>query len=81
MKRRTSALYVIGAILVLVAAVIVLNLTLRGSRYETAIPMRAYTVARGTLEDRVSGNGTFVPRTSVTVVAQVSGQVQSVRVR
>ena len=80
MKRRTG-LYIVGAILLLVAAVIVLNLTLRGSRYETAIPMRAYTIVRGTLEDRISGNGTFVPRTAVTVVAQVSGQVQTIRVK
>jgi HlyD family secretion protein len=80
MKRRT-VLYIIGGILVLVAAVIVLNVTLRASRWETAIPIRAYTVARGTLEDRVTGNGTFVPRTSVTVAAQVSGEVEDVRVR
>ena len=80
MKRRTG-LYVIGAILVLVAAIVILNLTLRGSRYETAIPMRSYTLARGTLEDRVSGNGTFLPRTSATVVAQVSGEAETVRVR
>jgi HlyD family secretion protein len=79
MKRRTG-LYVTGAIIILVAAVIILNLTLRGSRYETALPTRVTTVARGTLEDRVSGNGTFVPRSTVTVVAQVSGEVQSVRV-
>jgi RND family efflux transporter MFP subunit len=70
-----------GAILVLVAAVVVLNVTLRGSRYDTAIPVRGYVVARGKLEDRVSGNGTFVPRTSVTVVAQVSGEVQAILVK
>ncbi len=80
MKRRTG-LYIIGGILVLVAAVIVVNLTLRASRYDTAIPLRAYTVARGTLEDRVTGNGTFVPRTAVSVTAQVSGEVQAVNVK
>jgi len=74
MKRRT-ALYVIGAILVLVIAVVVLNMTLRGSRYETAIPIRAAAVSRGTLEDRVSGNGTFKPKASITVTAQVSAEV------
>jgi len=80
MKRR-SVLYVIGAILVLAAAVVILNISLRGSRYDTAIPVRAYVVARGKLEDRVSGNGTFVPKTTATVVAQVSGEVQAILVK
>jgi HlyD family secretion protein len=80
MKKRTW-LVVIISIVVLAAAVVVLNLTLRGSRYETAIAVRAHTVARGRLEDRVSGNGSFTPRTSITVVAQVSAEVEAVMVR
>jgi HlyD family secretion protein len=80
MKKRTW-LVVIVSLLVLAAAVVVLNLTLRGSRYETAIAVRAHTVARGRLEDRVSGNGVFTPRTSITVVAQVSAEVEAVAVR
>ena len=80
MKKRRTGLYVVGGILVLVAAVFVLNLTLRGSRYETAIPTRTATVARGTLQDTVSGNGTFIPKTAVTVVAQVAGEVQTIKV-
>ena len=79
MKRR-GVLVVIVTILVLVAAVIVLNLTLRGSRYETAIPVRAYLVNRGSLQDRVSGNGTFVPKDAFTVTSQVSAEVRSIRV-
>jgi HlyD family secretion protein len=79
MKRRT-VLYVIGAILVLAVVVVVLNLTLRGSRYDTAIPVRGHLVGKGRLEDRISGNGTFKPRSAVTVVAQVSGEVQTIRV-
>jgi HlyD family secretion protein len=78
--KRKRALYVIGAILVLAAAVVILNFTLRGSKYDTAIPVRAFVIARGKLEDRVSGNGTFTPRTSVTVVAQVSGEVKTIPV-
>lgn len=79
MKRRT-VLYVIGAILILAAAVVILNLTLRGSKFDTAIPVRGFVVATGKLEDRVSGNGTFTPKSTVTVVAQVSGQIQSIMV-
>jgi HlyD family secretion protein len=78
--KRKRAPYIIGAILVLVAAVVILNLTLRGSKYDTAIPVRGFVVARGKLEDRVSGNGTFTPRSSVTVVAQVSGEVKTIPV-
>jgi HlyD family secretion protein len=80
MKKRTW-LVVIVSLLVLAAAVVVLNLTLRGSRYETAVAVRAHAVARGRLEDRVSGNGSFTPRTSITVVAQVSAEVAAVAVR
>jgi RND family efflux transporter MFP subunit len=80
MKKRTW-LIVIVSLLVLAAAVVALNLTLRGSRYETAVAVRAHTVARGRLEDRVSGNGSFTPRTSITVAAQVSGEVKAVAVR
>jgi HlyD family secretion protein len=79
MKRR-SVLFIIGGILVLVVAVVIVNFTLKGSKFETAIPVRGFLVARGTLEDRVSGNGTFTPKSTVTVVAQVSGAVSSVRV-
>jgi HlyD family secretion protein len=79
MKRKT-VLYVMGALLILVAVVVVLNFTLRGSRYETAIPVRGYVVSKGSLQDRVSGNGTFIPKSSVSIVARVSGQVQSIRV-
>ena len=78
MKRRTF-LYIIIAILVLIVVVVVLNFTLRGNRYDTAISVRAYTVAQGKLEDRVSGNGTFKPEAAVTVTAQVSGEVESIR--
>ena len=78
--KRKRVLYVIGAILVLAAAVVILNLTLRGSKYDTAVPVRGFVVARGKLEDRVSGNGTFTPRSSVTVVAQVSGEVKTIPV-
>ncbi len=78
MKRRTF-LYVIIAILILIVVVVVLNFTLRGNRYDTAISIRTYTVGKGKLEDRVSGNGTFKPETAVTVTAQVSGEVESVR--
>lgn len=78
MKRRTI-LYVIIAILVLIVVVVVLNFTLRGNRYDTAIPIRTYTVEKGTLEDRVSGNGTFKPETAVIVTAQVSGEVEAVK--
>ena len=80
MKKRTW-LVVIVSLLVMAAAVVVLNLTLRGSRYETAVAVRAHAVARGRLEDRVSGNGSFKPRTSITVAAQVSGEVKAVAVR
>lgn len=80
MKRR-RVLYVMGVILVLVAAVVILNLTLRGNKYDTAIAIRGLVVTKGQLEDRVSGNGTFTPRTTVTVSAQVSGEVKSVQVR
>jgi RND family efflux transporter MFP subunit len=73
-------LYVIIGILALILIVVILNFTLRGNRYDTAIPARSYVVARGTLEDRVSGNGTFKPQTAVTVTAQVSGEVKSIRV-
>lgn len=69
------------SLVVLAAAVVVLGFTLRGSRYETAVAVRAHTVARGRLEDTVSGNGSFTPRTSITVVAQVSGEVVQVAVR
>jgi HlyD family secretion protein len=79
MKRRIG-LYVFGGILLLIVAIVVLNFTLRGNRYDTAIPVRVYTVATGTLQDRVSGNGTFKPDTAVNVTAQVSGEVQSIRV-
>jgi HlyD family secretion protein len=80
MKKRTW-LFVIVSLVVLAAAVVVLNLTLRGSRYETAVAVRAQVVERGRLEDRVSGNGSFTPRTSITVAAQVSGEVETVHVR
>ncbi|MCX7029851.1 MAG: HlyD family efflux transporter periplasmic adaptor subunit [Spirochaetes bacterium] len=80
MKKRTW-LVVIVSLVVLAAAVVVLNLTLRGSRYETAVAVRAHPVAHGRLEDRVSGNGSFTPRTSITVVAQVSGEVEAIAVR
>jgi HlyD family secretion protein len=79
MKRKRVFL-VIGAILVLVVAVVILNLTLRSSKYDTAIPVRGFVVARGKLEDRVSGNGTFTPRSTVTVVARVAGEVKSIPV-
>jgi HlyD family secretion protein len=81
MKKKRTALYVVIAILVLVAAVVVVNFTLRGNRYDTAIPVRTRVVAPGKLEDRVTGNGTFKPQTAVTVTAQVSGEVDSVRVK
>ena len=45
--KRKRVLSVIGAILVLVAAVVILNLTLRGSKYDTAIPVRGFVVAQG----------------------------------
>ena len=80
MKKRVW-LVVLVSLVVLAAAAVVLNLTLRGSRYETAIAVRAHVVARGRLEDRVSGNGSFTPRTSITAVAQVSGEVETVAVR
>ena len=80
MKTR-AFLIIVLAIVALAAVVAVLNFTLRGSRYETAIPIRAHLVAKGTLEDRVSGNGTFKPRTSITVASQVSGEVESILVR
>ena len=80
MKKRTW-LVVIVSLVVLAAAVVVLNLTLRGSRYETAVAVRAHVVARGRLEDRVSGNGSFKPRTSITVAAQVSAEVEAIAVR
>ena len=80
MKRR-RVLTIMGVILVLVAAVVILNLTLRGNKYDTAIPIRGLVVAKGSLEDRVSGNGTFTPRTTVTVSAQVSGQVKMLNVK
>ncbi|OHD67686.1 MAG: hypothetical protein A2177_14470 [Spirochaetes bacterium RBG_13_68_11] len=80
MKKRTW-LFVIVSLVVLASAVVVLNLTLRGSRYETAVAVRAQVVERGRLEDRVSGNGSFTPRTSITVVAQVSAEVEAVAVR
>ena len=79
MKRKT-VLYVIGGIVILIVVIVVLNLSLRGSRYETAIPIRGVTVTRGSLEDRVSGNGTFKPKTSVSVTAQVSAEVRSILV-
>jgi len=79
MKKR-SFLIVLILILALAAVVVVLNFTLRGSRYETAVPVRTHTVTRGRLEDRVSGNGSFKPRTSVTVSSQVSGEVETIRV-
>ncbi len=79
MKRR-RVLYVIGAIIVLIAAVVILNFTLKGSKYDTAIPVRGYVAAKGRLEDRVSGDGTFKARSTVTVVAQVSGEVKTIPV-
>ncbi len=79
MKKR-AWLVVLVSLLVLAAAAVVLNFTLKGSRYETAIAVRTYVVARGRLEDRVSGNGSFTPRTSITAVAQVSGEVEFVAV-
>lgn len=81
MKKRAWLLVLIVSLVVLAAATVVLRFTLRGSRYETAVAVRAQVVARGRLEDRVSGNGSFVPRTSITVVAQVSGEVVQVAVR
>ncbi len=80
MKKRTW-IVVIVSLVVLAAAVVVLRFTLSGSRYETAVAVRADLVARGRLEDRVSGNGSFTPRTSITVVAQVSAEVEAVAVR
>ncbi len=80
MKRR-RLLTIIAGILVLIVVVIVINLSFRGNRYDTAIPVRTHVVARGTLADRVSGNGTFKPVSAVTVTAQVSGEVESIRVR
>jgi HlyD family secretion protein len=80
MKKR-AWLVVLVSLLVLAAAAVALNFTLRGSRYETAIAVRAHVVARGRLEDRVSGNGSFTPRTTITAVAQVSGEVETVAVR
>ena len=80
-KKNRTAPYVFAAIGVLVVAVVVVNFTLRGSRYDTAIPVRTITVAKGRLEDRVSGNGTFKPETSVTVTSELSGVAQSVGVK
>jgi len=79
MKKR-SFLIVLLVILALAAVVVVLNFTLLGSRYESAVPIRAHTVTRGRLEDRVSGNGSFRPRTSITVSSQISGEVETIRV-
>jgi len=79
MKRR-RVLYVILPLIVLAAVIAVLNFTLRGNRYDTAIPIRGYTVSKGKLEDRVSGNGTFTPKDAITVVAQASGEVKSIDV-
>jgi HlyD family secretion protein len=79
MKRR-SILYIVAIFIALILIVVILNLTLRGNRYDSAIPIRSHAVTRGKLEDRVSGNGSFKPRTAVTVTAQVSGEVQSIRV-
>ncbi len=79
MKKR-SFLIVLVVLLALAAVVVVLNFTLRGSRYETAVPIRIHTVTRGVLEDRVSGNGSFKPRASVTVSSQISGEVETIRV-
>ncbi len=80
MKRRTIFL-VIAAIAVLVVVVIVINVSFGGNRYDTAVPVRAYTVVKGTLADRVSGNGSFKPVSGVTVTAQVSGEVEAIPVR
>jgi HlyD family secretion protein len=79
MKRR-RLLTIIAGIIVLIVVVIVINLSFRGNRYDTAIPVRTHAVAKGTLADRVSGNGTFKPVSAVTVTAQVSGEVESIRV-
>jgi len=79
MKRKT-VLSIVIAIVVLIVVIVVINLSLRGSRYETAIPIRGVAVTRGSLEDRVSGNGSFKPKTAVTVTAQVSAEVRSILV-
>jgi len=79
--KKKSIIVIMLALLALAAIVVVLNFTLRGNRFDTALPIRGHTVTRGRLEDRVSGNGTFAPRSAVTVVAQVSGEVASVAVR
>jgi HlyD family secretion protein len=80
MKKRRTALFIVVAILTLIVVVVALNFTLRGNRYDTAIPVRTHVTARGKLEDRVSGNGTFKPQTAVNVTAQVSGEVSSIHV-
>jgi HlyD family secretion protein len=79
--KKKSVLYVVIGIVILAAAVLVVNLTLRGNKYDTAVPVRAQAVVRGRLEDRVTGNGTFKPRTAITVTAQVAGEVETVRVK
>jgi HlyD family secretion protein len=80
MKKRTVRYLVLG-VLVAAAAVVVLNFTFRRDKLSTALPVRVHRVSTGTLEDRVSGNGSFKARRTVNVVAQVSGQVAAVRAR
>lgn len=81
MKKKRVFLYVLLGIGFLAAVAVVLNLSFGRSRFDTATPVRSYQVARGALEDVVTGNGSFKPRTSVSVVAQVSGEVLAVRAR
>ena len=80
MKKR-AFLYIFLIIAVLAVVVVVLNLTFRRDRYDTAIPVRTYSVGRGSLEDLVTGNGSFKPGQSANVAAQVTGEVSSVWVK
>ncbi len=65
----------------LVVVVVVLSRTLGKNPYSTATPVRSHLVGKRDLENRITGTGTFKPRTTWKVIAQVSGEVKAVFVR
>jgi HlyD family secretion protein len=73
--------YVLITIGILAVAAVLINVSFIGKRNDTAVPVKTYRVATGSLEDVVSGNGSLNPRSTINVAAQVSGEVGAVLVQ
>jgi HlyD family secretion protein len=79
-ERKRWLRYVLIAVVILAVAIVVLSRTLGRDFFTSAVEVRVHRVARRDLENRITGNGFFTPRRSLTITARVAGEVETIDV-